>query len=201
MLELAVLAGEELVLGDGGAATRTPDGRAVTLVQPLPLVHGLQEAPDVLDVRIGERVVVGVPVHPHPEPPRLLGDHLGELRDPLLAALGELGEPVLLDVALRVQSERALHLDLDPEALAVEAVLVALVEAPERLVALEDVLQRSSPRVMDAHRVVRRDRAVHEAEARPAAVQLPELLERVLPLPELEDLELETVMVGLIREG
>ena len=35
--------------------------------------------------------------------------------------------------------------DLDPEALAVEAVLVALVEAAERLVALEDVLERPAP--------------------------------------------------------
>ena len=94
----------------------------------------------------------------------MLGDHLRELGDPLAAARGELGKPVLLDVALRVQTERLLDLDLDPEALAVEAVLVALVEAAQRLVALEDVLQRAAPRVMDAHRVVRRDRAVEEAE-------------------------------------
>ena len=70
----------------------------------------------------------------------MLGDRLGELRDPLPAALGELGEPVLLDVALRVETERPLDLDLDPEALAVEAVLAALVMPAERLVALEDVL-------------------------------------------------------------
>ena len=41
----------------------------------------------------------------------------------------ELGEAVLLDLALRVQPELALDPDLDPEPLAVEAVLVALVEA------------------------------------------------------------------------
>ena len=51
------------------------------------------------------------------------------LGDTLAAAGGELGEPVLLDVALRVQPERLLDLDLDPEALAVEAVLVALLVA------------------------------------------------------------------------
>ena len=67
-------------------------------------------------------------------------DHADVVRDPLLAALGELGEPVLLDLALRVEAERLLDLDLDPEALAVEAVLVALVVAAQRLVALEDVL-------------------------------------------------------------
>ena len=69
MLELPVLAGEDLVLGDRGPAARAPHGRAVALVEPLPFVDGLQEAPDVLDVRVGEGVVVRVPVHPHAEAP------------------------------------------------------------------------------------------------------------------------------------
>ena len=130
-----------------------------------------------------------------PEPLRLLGDHLGELGNALAAAGGELGEPVLLDVALRVQSERLLDLDLDPEALAVEPVLVALLVAAERLVALEDVLQRPAPGVVHAHRVVRGDRAVDEAEARPAAVLLPEPVEGALCVPALEHGELEGRMV------
>jgi len=88
-------------------------------------------------------------------------------------------------------TELALDTDLDPEALAVEAVLVALVVAPERLVALEDVLQRAAPRVVDAHRVVGRDRAVDEAEARAVGVLLAQLPERALVLPALEDLTLE----------
>ena len=143
MLELdVVLLAGLLVLRERGAAARAPLRRAVPLVQPAAAVHLLEEAPDVLDVRVGERVVVVVPVHPLAEPLRLLGLHLGEARDALLAALRELGEPVLLDLALRVQAELLLDLDLDPEALAVEAVLVALVEAAERLVALEDVLER-----------------------------------------------------------
>ena len=201
MLELPVLAGEDLVLGDRGPAARAPDGRTMALIQPAAFVDGLQEPPDVLDVRVGEGVVVRVPVHPHAEARGLLRDDLGELRHPLLAPLRELGEPVLLDLALRVEPERPLDLDLDPEALAVEAVLVALVEAAKRLVALEDVLERPPPGVMDAHRVVRGDRAVHEAEARASPVQLAELLEGPLALPELEDLELEMVMVRLVREG
>jgi thioredoxin 1 len=69
--------------------------------------------------------------------------------DALAAAPGELGEPVLLDLALRVEPERLLDLDLDPEALAVEPVLVALLEAAKRLVALEQVLQRPPPGVVD----------------------------------------------------
>src|SRR5205085_11045007 len=161
------------------------------LVEPPTLVHRFQEAPDVLDVRVGERVVVVVPVHPHPEAAGLLRDHLGKAADALLAALRELGEPVLLDLALRVQAERLLDLDLDPEALAVEAVLVALVEAVERLVALEDVLERAAPGVVDAHRVVRRDRPVDEAPAVVAPVLLAQALERSLPLPALEHLPLE----------
>jgi hypothetical protein len=76
------------------------------------------------------------------------GDDLRVLRDPLLAALGELGDPVLLDLALRVQTQLALDADLHPEALAVEAVLVAQVVAAERLVALEDVLERPAPAVV-----------------------------------------------------
>ena len=165
MLEVLVLPGEELVLRDRRPAAWAPLGRPVPRVQPAALVDGLQEAPDVRDVRVRERVVVVVPVHPHAEALRLLGDHLGVLGDPLLAPRRELGEPVLLDVALRVQAERLLDLDLDPEALAVEAVLVALVEAAQRLVALEDVLQRAAPGVVDAHRVVRGDRPVDEAPA------------------------------------
>src|SRR5581483_8038239 len=140
----------------------------------------------VLDVRVRERVVVVVPVHPHPEPLRLPGDQLRVLGDALAAARGELGEAVLLDVALRVEPQRLLDLDLDPEALAVEAVLVALLAAAEGLVALEDVLQRPPPGVVHGHRVVRRHRAVDEAELRAAAVQLAQPVERPLRLPALE---------------
>ena len=138
-----------------------------------------------------EGVVVVVPVHPHPEPLGLLGDHLGELGDALAAAGGELGEAVRLDLALGVQPERLLDLDLDPEPLAVEAVLVAELVPARRLVALEDVLQRAAPRVVDAHGVVRGDRPVDEAEARPARVLLAEPFEGALPLPAHEDFALE----------
>src|SRR5206468_7507 len=154
----------------------TPLRRTVALVQPAPAVDFLEEAPDVLDVRVAERVVVVVPVHPHAEPLRLLGLDLGEMCDALLAAFGELGDAVRLDVALRVEPERLLDLDLHPEPLAVEPVLVALVVAAQRLVALEGVLEHP-PEMLHAGRPVRRDRAVHEAEARTAPVPLDELSE------------------------
>ena len=155
----------------------------------------LQEAPDVLDVRVREGVVVVVPIHPAAEAPVLVGDHLCELGDPLATARCELGEPVFLDVALRVQAERLFDLDLHPQALAVEPVLVALLEAAEGLVALEDVLQRPAPRVVDAHRVVGCDRAVEEPEALTAAVLLAELVEDPLAIPPVQDLALERCVI------
>src|SRR6185312_692941 len=139
---------DQLVLRERGPAARAPLDGAMSLVQPTARMTFLEEAPDVLDVRVGEGVVVVAPVHPHAEPAALVGDDLGELRDPLLAALVEFGESVLLDLPIRVETEGALDPDLDPQPLAVEAVLVALVETAERLVALEDVLERAAPTVM-----------------------------------------------------
>jgi hypothetical protein len=153
---------DQLVLGERRAAARAPHHRAVAAVQPAALVADLQEAPDVADVRVGHREVAGVPVHPLAEPARLLGLDAGVLRHPLAAGAREHVEPVALDLALRVQAERLLHLDLDPQPLAVEPVLEALVVAEHRVVALPDVLERPAPRVVDAHRVVRRDGAVEE---------------------------------------
>ena len=130
-----------------------------------------------------------------PQPAGLLGDHFRELGDTLPAAGGELGEAVVLDVALRVQPQRLLDLDLDPEALAVEAVLVAELVAAKRLVALEDVLERPAPGVVDTHRVVRGDRPVDEAEPRTAPVLLAQPVENALRIPALEHGQLECRVV------
>src|SRR5205085_11192138 len=87
---------------------------------------------------------------------------------------------------------------LDPEALAVEAVLIALVEPSERLVALEDVLERPPPRGVDGERLVRRHRAVDEAPDRTVGVPLPQALEGAIALPPIEDVELERGVVRLV---
>ena len=162
--ECVVLLARLLVLRERRPAARTPLGRAMALVQPAARVHLLEEAPDVLDVRVREGEVVVAPVHPHAEALRLLDHHRGVVRDALAALRGELGQAIRLDLALRVEPECLLHLDLDMQALGVEAVLVARVEPVHGLVALEDVLQRAAVAVVDAHRVVGGDRPVHEGE-------------------------------------
>ena len=191
----------ELVLRERRAAPGAPLGRAVTDVDPPPLVHQLQEAPDVLDVRVAERVVVRTPVHPLTEALRALRQLGRRPHDLLATPTRELGEAELLDLPLRVEPELAFDPDLDPEALAVESVLVALVVAPERLVALEHVLQRPSPRRMHREGLVRGHGPVHEAELRAAGVLLAEPAERLFAVPPLQHVSLERVMIGLVRQG
>src|SRR5205814_2217448 len=176
----------ELVLGERRAAPGAPLRRTVAEVEPAALVDDLQEAPDVLDVRVAEREVVVAPVHPLAEPLGAARQLRGRAHDDVATAAGEFLEPERLDLALRVETELALDADLDPEALAVEAVLIALVEAAQRLVALEDVLQRAPPRRVHRERLVGRHRAVDERPAGAAAIPLAEPLERPLALPALE---------------
>ena len=111
-----------------------------------------------------------VPVHPVAEPHRLLGLARREGQHPLLAQADELRDAERLDVALALEVEVALDVDLDPQPLAVEAVLEPLVLAEHRVVALEHVLVGAAPRVVHAHRVVGGDRPVEEAPARVARV-------------------------------
>ena len=171
------------------------------LVEPAALVADLEEAPDVADVGVGHREVRPLPVHPHAEPARLPRLDARVLGDALAARAREAVEPVGLDLVLRVEAERLLDLDLDPQALAVEAVLVALILAERRVVALEEVLQRPAPGVMDAHRVVGRDRPVDERVRRPAVVLRAQLRERAVAIPALEHAVLERDVVGLGGDG
>ena len=86
-----------------------------------------------------------------------------------------------------LQAQFFFDLDLDPEPLAVEAVLIALLVPGHGEVALIGVLVGPAPGVVDAHRVVGRDRAVEERPARLAAVLGPELFEDLALVPELQD--------------
>ena len=142
-----------------------------------------------------------VPVHPHPEPDRLLGLARGVGQDALLAQRHELGDAERLDVALGREAEVALDVDLDPQALAVEPVLPALVLAEHGVEALEEVLVGAAPGVVDAHRVVGRDRAVEEAPVRPAGVLGAQPGEGPPLAPGVEDLVLLGDEIGLRADG
>ena len=168
----------------------------MTAVEPAAFVRELQESPDVGDVGVGEGVVVVAPVHPLAETLRPADEFLRRPGDLLPAFTRELGEPVLLDLVLGVEAEFPLDAHFNPKALAIEAVLVALVEPAERLVALEDVLQRAAPGRMHAERLVGGHRAVHEAPDRAATVSLTQPIEDAALVPPREDLLLERGMVG-----
>ena len=161
----------ELVRADRRAAPRAPLGEPVASVQPAAFVHDRQEAPDVFDVRVGEREVVAAPVHPLAEPDRALGELGRRTLHDRATLTSERFEAVLLDVALRVEAELLLDPDFDPQPLAVEAVLVALVKPAQRLVALEHVFERAAPGRVHGERLVRRDRSVDEAEPWAVLVQ------------------------------
>src|SRR5207253_3306640 len=167
----------------------------MTFIEPSAPVHLLQEGPDVGDVRVGECEVAVGPVHPHAEPSGLLRDDSRVLGDAFLAALGEPCDAVFLDLALRIEPEGSLDFDLDPEALAVEAVLIALVETAESLVALEHVLQSATPAVMHSGGVVGGDGTVYEAPSRSAAVLLAQPLEDLFLVPPIQHRMLNGRMV------
>ena len=102
---------------------------------------------------------------------------------------------------LRGEPEVALDIDLDPQALAVEAVLVALVLAEHRVEALVEVLVRPAPGVVDGHRVVGRDRTVEEAPFGTAGVLCTQPREGPTVAPPLEDLVFLGDEVGLRTDG
>ena len=148
-----------------------------------------------------EQLVRVVPVHPVAQPDRLLRLARREGEHPLLAEAHELRDAVLLDVALGGEAEVTLDVDLHPQALAVEAVLPALVLAAHGVESLEDVLVGAAPGVVDAHRVVGRDRPVEEAPARPTGVLGAQAGERPALAPEGEDLVLLGDEIGLAGDG
>ncbi len=131
-----------------------------------------------------------VPVHPVAQADGLLGLHGGVAQDARLALAHELLQAVVLDVLLGGEAHFLLDFDLHPQALAVEAVLVAQLAALHGPEALEQVFVGAPPAVVDAHRVVGGDRPVDERPVRVVLVQLAQLLEGAALLPELQKLAL-----------
>ena len=179
---------DHLVLGQRRATSRAPRHRTVAFVEPASFLADLQDVPDVRDVQVAVGEVRVRPVHPLAHADRALGDGGGRTVHTRSARVGELADPVRLDVALAVEIQLTLDLHLDPETLAIEAVLVTLIEAAHRLVALVDVLIGTGPGAVNAHAFhVRGDRTVEERKPRAARVLLAEHLEGVLALPEVKD--------------
>ena len=87
---------------------------------------------------------------------------------------------------LRPEPQLLLNFDLDPQSLTVEAVLVTLVVAGHREEALIGILVRSSPGMMHAHRIVRRDGPVEKAPTFATRVLASQLLKRLLGFPEFQ---------------
>ena len=208
-----------LHLGEADAAPAAPRHHVVAAVDHLAVVALLEETPDRRVVRLGHGEVrlplvrrlgpVGVgavPVHPVAQADRLLGLHPREPVDPGDARLdeeidGRLGvaRDEVFDVAFRLQAEFLFDLDLDPQPLAVEALLVAEFAAGHREEAVVGVLVGAIPGVVDAHRVVGRDRAVEERPRRLAGVQRLALLEDAAGVPEGEHVALQLGEIDLTR--
>ncbi len=171
----------------------------MAFVEPPAFLAGLKEVPDVLDVVVGMCVVAIVPAHPLAEPDRLLRNNVGEFLNSSATLPGKLGQPVGFNLTLGVEAQLFLYFDLDPEALAIEAILPALIESPHGMISLEDVLVGPSPGVVHAHGVVGRNRTIDEREYGVAAQLLLELLERPNLIPEFKDLVLESREIDAAR--
>ena len=82
-----------------------------------------------------------VPIAPIAQADGLLGLARGEGQHALLAGAHEILDAEVADLALGPQAQALFHLDLDPQALAIEPVLVAQSCAVHGVIALVHVLQ------------------------------------------------------------
>ncbi|HZZ77650.1 MAG TPA: hypothetical protein VFE62_03970 [Gemmataceae bacterium] len=196
-----------LLLADARAAAAAPGHAVVRLVDELALVALLEKRPDRVVVFLRHREVAfafagrlapvgvgAVPVHPLAEADRLLRLATRELVDAVFAFLHKPVDALRLvprhqvfDVALRLQLQLLLDLNLDPQPLAVEAVLVAQLMAGHGEETLIRILVGAAPGVMDAHRIVRGDRAVEKGPLGLAAVLLTQTLEGLDLVPQFQD--------------
>src|SRR5207245_3262091 len=133
-------------------------------------------------------------VHPLAQADRLLRLPAGEFIDALLAqgyklvdALELVALHQVLDIAFRFELEFFLDLDLDPQPLAIEAVLVAQLMAGHREVALVSVLVGSTPGMMNTHRIVGGDGTVQEGPLGLALISLAEFVKSVGALPKFQN--------------
>jgi hypothetical protein len=106
------------------------------------------------------KLVSVVPVHPVPKADGLLGLNSRKIQGSLLASLDELCYSITFDLAFSLETKFFLNLNFHPEALTIEAILVAKPQSLHRLEALKEIFVHAGSRVMKTHRIVRRDRPV-----------------------------------------
>ena len=92
-----------------------------------------------------------------------------------------------MDSGFCPETKLLLNFDLNPQSLTVEPVLVSLVVASHGEKALIRIFVRSAPGVVNAHRVVGRDRSVEKAPSFAACIFATQLLKNLLDIPELQD--------------
>ena len=106
-------------------------------------------------------------------------------------------DAVTFDVAFGFEAEFFFDFDFDPEALAIEPVLIAELVPGHRLVALKEIFIGASPGVMHAHGIVGGDRAVEKRPCWFALIFLDKFLKALLALPEFEYLALHLRKVDI----
>jgi hypothetical protein len=169
----------------------------VVLYEEAALEHLLQRPPDALDVG-GVHGAVGLGhVDPVAHPQRHRGELVDVALDRLAAPLVELGDSVGLDVALAREAELLLHGDLDGQAVAVPAGLADHMAALHRLEAREDVLEDAGLDMVHAGLAVGGRRSLVEGPGLALLGLCEGLRERVLAVPELEDLPFQRRQVDL----
>ncbi len=160
VLEISVTAVRQFMLRQRRPAASTPRHHRMPLEQPSALAHLFQKMPNVLVVLLGHGVVGIFPIHPLPQPTRLLSLNACVFQHTIATGAGKFVQSICNDILLRVEPQAFFHLDFHPEALTIKPVLKSLVRSAHRPIALKHVFVRATPAMVHAHGIVGRDRPV-----------------------------------------
>ena len=111
----------------------------------------------------------------------------GEAENSAFALVDKVIDAVFINGGLGAEPQLFFDFDFDPQALAVETVLVSQVVACHREEALVRVFVGAAPGVVNSHRVIRGDGAVEKTPAFAASVLVTKLPEGLLTLPEVQN--------------
>ena len=117
-------------LREARAAPRAPRHDVFAAIDQLSFVTLLEKRPDAVVVLVRHRVIGMFPVHPIAETLGLLRLEVGELAGSCFAFLDELVDAKGFDLLFVFKAVLFFDLDLDPEPLAVETVLISKLFPP-----------------------------------------------------------------------